>query len=80
MLWSAGAELPYRPLPVINSTVISGIDSCPTQQACDDRLSSIRNEVNDRLDSTVTPHHSCPCGGAGKWSKIVSLDMTDPNQ
>ena len=30
--------------------------------------------------STVIPHLSCPCGGAGKWSKIVSLDMTDPNQ
>ncbi len=76
-----GQQEQNSPLPVTNNTtVISGIEGCPTQQVRDDRLSSIRNEVNNHLVNTVTPHLSCPCGGAGEWSKIASLDMTDPNQ
>ncbi len=66
------------PLPVtINTTVISGSNGCLTQQDGNDRL---RSEINDRLDSTAIPHLSCPCGGAGEWSMIASLDMTDPIQ
>ncbi len=73
------------PLPVtINTTVISGIEGCPTQQVRDDQLDLLRNQVLDLLENTVTPHldgnSTCPCGGAGEWSKIASLDMTDPNQ
>ncbi len=73
------------PLPVtINTTVISGSNGCPTQQVRDDQLDLLRNQVLDLLENTVTPHldgnSTCPCGGAGEWSKIASLDMTDPNQ
>ncbi len=76
-----GQQEQSSPLPVtINTTIIKGIEGCPTQQIRNDRLSSIRNKINDHLDSTVIPHLSCPCGGAGEWSKIASLDMTDPNQ
>ncbi len=76
-----GQQEQSSPLPVtINTTAISGIEGCPTQQVREDRLISIRNEVNDRLDSEVIPRLFCPCEGAGEWSKIASLDMTDPNQ
>ncbi len=69
------------PVTISNTTVIRGIEGCPTQQVRDDQLSSIRNEINDRLNSTAIPHLACPsCGGAGEWSKIASLDMIGPNQ
>ncbi len=79
-----GQQEQNSPLPVtINTTVISGIEGCSTQQVRNDRLSSIRNEINDHLVNTVIPYLdglSCPYGGAGEWSKITSLDMADPNQ
>ncbi len=73
-----GQQEQSSPLPVtINTTIISGIEGCPTQQVREDRLDFIKNEINDRLVDTVTPYLAC---GAGEWSKIASLDMTDPNQ
>lgn len=77
------STLPVRiPAVVINETT-SG--TCPAGSVTEAARASARAGITQVLNSVVIPSLNgsgppCSCGGAGGWSRLAHLNMTDPNQ
>ena len=72
----ASTSLPVRTPPTVyNSTGPSG-STCPSQDTINGERSRIRETIMKYYDKSPP----CSCGGAGSWTRVAHLNMSDPNQ
>ena len=78
------------PLNILAVTRQGGNGACPSTEMRAATRDAIQEEVLSLLNSKVIPDlqsrpfraslPSCSCGGAGLWTRIAHLDMSDPSQ
>lgn len=69
-------------LRVVFSNSNSAIDTCPEQGVVNAKINAVKTEIRQLLNNSVIPNLNSEnrrCGEHG-WTRIISLDMTDPAQ
>lgn len=75
-------------LPVIVPPTVIGektIGMCPTKESIYSRLSVTKAEISELVKTAISPVDNssgppCSCGGTEGWTRVVSLNISDPNQ
>ena len=74
--------LPVEIEPVLVSNTIPG--ACPSAESINVKTNAMLQEIRNIIQNVVNPElanrRRCPCGGPGRWTKIASLNMSDPSQ
>ena len=68
-------------LPVnVSQAVVRGQNpsSCPGEQMLDSQTIATMGEIERIIGDSVAPILTCPCGGAGRWTKLADVDFTNP--
>ena len=68
------SDLPAGVSPAVITGESSGV--CPSRNT---QLQKTRDEIGDILYTFMT-RINCACGGAGQWTRIAHLNMSDPSQ
>ena len=71
------------PPSVIDATGQNG-PACPSQNVIDAEIlaqkSYVENILQDNCSFNLSYSPPCSCGGAGDWTRVAYLNMSDPNQ
>ena len=71
------SDSPARVSPAVITGESNG--ACPSGEMLNAQLQTTQDEIEDLLHDYVT-QPNCACGGAGLWTRIADLNMSDPSQ